>query len=761
MPLLMSYYNIFPVILQTIMHKDVHSDDIIKNRASNNMEYYFSPTLNTIDCAMLYTYVNTISMCDSKEQYLYLKFTRIIENMDNNHLNNEIKTSFLNMINKSQRAYYGFMKFANVYKHKSKTPLVTTSLCGDDLDEKKPNVISLLHEGNKYLFSIYELKNMLVKNLSNSSDFFPEPLATKNPYNNIEFLPSNLYNIYFHMIKNQMIIPPLIHGYYKSDLDLIEFEYENELTIREVSITNRLNSSHTSELYPDVIEMLEYHNDTLFKKLNIDGHFPRKKLVTIMKPYLGLFYGWKYSYLRSKRHKANKVLGDKLKAFINFNKDFGKKIDNDNNDIRFNDGHIDFYDDIQTVEYLRSPRTRRREAATFNSMVSRIRTNFEEQGIINNRSRRPTSLEGTSSNQTTNIIDEIENNSDYNADTDSTTSSSLGMPPLIAALDTPRIDTPDINNSLTDDSLDSQEGPSPIIVNNRPTLNVSLDNPFLAMLNNIEPISEEPPTPTYRVGISPDSPIRINNRMDYTTISNTHSNISPTLLNILTGITTSQGICRNCQATYVRGINEEPTDITYHYCINCAEDVIPSLDTHSNIYVRPSLNDANDRYTNSEITPPVLRRSIAAENLLDSYNIVREYSNNTVEDTIVEEELSNSSTLISHTQDEEPHLIVHTPTRLTFDDDDDEDEICTYDNDNVEYRNIDGHFNDLPHLTQRGIDIFLQPLGRNNYHRVPSPMSITTSVSDTEEIYRMGVDDMEDMEDMEDDDIEEDDLFDD
>ena len=762
---MVSYYNIFPFILQTLMHKDVHTDDIIVNKGFNEMEYNFSHSLNAIEHGMLYTYINSITMCESKRKYLYIKYNRIIENLDNVHLTTETKTIFLNMISHSQRAYYGFIRFANLYKNKSRRPIVTTSLCGDELDEKSPSVISLHHEGNKYLFSVYELKNMIVKNLSNSSDFFPEPLPTKNPYNNIELLPSDIYNIYFHMVWKHMIIPPIISGYYKAELDLLDFEFENEAIMREVSIKNRLYSSHISELYPDVTEMLEYYNDTRFKELYIDSAFPRNKLISIMKPYLGLFYDYKYSYLRSKRDRSNKILGDKLKAFINFNPDFGKKIENDNQDIHFNEGHINFYDNHQTALYLRSPRSRRRgETATFNSMVNRIRDDFEEQGIINNRRRtrrtsemRLTSFDSDGQSESNIIIDAIENNSEYDDDTDST-GSSLGMPDLIQDVDSTGMDTSDINNSLTDSSLNSIEEPMPLITHNQSTLEISRHNPFYSILNNQQlssrPNSEEMDSPTYRVNIPPNSPIRINNRMNYENVVNNH-NISPTLLNILTGIITTSGTCQNCEATFVRGPNEVPNDRTYYYCINCAEDVIPSVDNSSNIYIRPPVRDISPppislravNYNRNDISQPVLRRSSANEDLLNSFNVVREYSNNIGENTLTEEEVTNSSILISHTNDEEPQLIVHTPTRLTFEDDDDGD-ICNY---NEGLGSVDAQYQNLPRVTQRAFqEIFLQPLGGNNYDRVPSPMSIVADVSDQEEndYYT-------------DDDIEEDDLFDD
>ena len=401
-------------------------------------------------------------------------------------------------------------------------------------------------------------------------------------------------------------------------------------------------------------------------------------------------------------------------------------------------------------------------------MVNRIRDDFEEQGIINNR-RRPrrssvmhsTSFDSGGQSESNIIIDAIENNTDYDDDTDST-GSSLGMPDLIQDVDSTGMDTSDINNSLADSSLNSIEEPMPLITPNQSTLQISTHNPFYSILNNQRlpspSSSEEMDSPTYRVDIPPNSPIRINNQMDYENVVNNH-NISPTLLNILTGITTTNGTCRNCEATFVRGANEVPNDRTYYYCIKCAEDVLPSIDNSSNIYIRPPVRDIPTppillravNYNRNDISPPILRRSSANEDLLNSFSVVREYSNNIGENTLTEEEeVTNSSILISHTNDEDPQLIVHTPTRLTFEDEDEDEDgdICNY---NEAVRSVDAQYQNLPRVTPRAFqEIFLQPLGGNNYDRVPSPMSIVADVSDQEEndYYT-------------DDDIEEDDLFDD
>jgi hypothetical protein len=89
--------------------------------------------------------------------------------------------------------------------------------------------------------------------------------------------------------------------------------------------------------------------DKFGRMLHISSKFPREKLVTIMKPYLYLYFTTMYSLDKSKRTYAKRELDRKLKRFVMFNPNFGKR--KNLTSFRFsiindpNDHHVNYYED--------------------------------------------------------------------------------------------------------------------------------------------------------------------------------------------------------------------------------------------------------------------------------------------------------------------------------------------------------------------------------------------------------------------------------
>ena len=75
-------------------------------------------------------------------------------------------------------------------------PLVQINAALDQLVNDK-NEFCLFQENNKYLFTIQDLIKIIHNSIANTSNFFNNPLAIKNPYNNMLINKSTLYNIYF------------------------------------------------------------------------------------------------------------------------------------------------------------------------------------------------------------------------------------------------------------------------------------------------------------------------------------------------------------------------------------------------------------------------------------------------------------------------------------------------------------------------------------------------------------------------------------
>jgi hypothetical protein len=254
------------------------------------------------------------------------KFFYLNQVLDNIFFNEHLKGAFLLSFSKAQRVYFAFAKLANIYRYKKATIKMNVDLYMNELNPDKRNVISILQDGSKYLFLGSDLVKVINSSLLNSSHFFAEPLQPKNPFNNLPFNNTTLYNIYFHIKHNCEINPILFHLFFKANFDLDIFLYENESIIRDTAIKNYALYSPPSVLYHDLGLMLAV-NRRFTKKLFIHDEFPVDKLVDVFRPYFHLFYLHRYGvYGTEKRNESLIQLKTKLRAFVQYNPLFGRKI---------------------------------------------------------------------------------------------------------------------------------------------------------------------------------------------------------------------------------------------------------------------------------------------------------------------------------------------------------------------------------------------------------------------------------------------------
>jgi hypothetical protein len=326
--------------------------------------YWFAlpkSSMSSPEKILLYQYIiqldkEILLLPDKKDKNILAraKFSHLDKILSNIFLSQEQRDEILRIFSKCQRIYYAFSRVAYLYKYKKSKIVIDTDLDMNVLNEKERNVFCLFQSGNKTMFRIYDLIKIINRGLSNSPNFFPNPLAIKNPYNNIDFTHTELYNIYFFMINRGFIISPLFQQYYKANFDEELFTCDSECLIREVSIRNYIYTSHVNTLYPAVKAMF-YSYRGIMKHIRIHPAFPKDRLVTIMRPYLELYYLNAY-YIQGtmKYSQADRILKEKLRAFTKFNPNFGrKKITIQQNKIiqkvpfvktvLFDDNHISFY----------------------------------------------------------------------------------------------------------------------------------------------------------------------------------------------------------------------------------------------------------------------------------------------------------------------------------------------------------------------------------------------------------------------------------
>lgn len=251
------------------------------------------------------------------------KFNFLSSVRDNIFYDNSVKEMIYQIFYEVQKKYHVLNRLLYRYKYSRSHIAIDTDLSLSDI-KSSHTTMSILQNNQKYLFTLFDLKKIIDTSLSNSPYHFSHPLPIKNPYNNMPFEKSVLYNIYFFMKKSDFVIPTLFHLYFLSNFNLSKFQEENEVMIQKVHLKQYLHNLSAKETKAEIIYMLKQNKYT--KKIKIDVEFPTDKLIEIFKPYLELFYKQNYSIDLNTRIMAKNELYTKLKDFYNFNPLFGRKI---------------------------------------------------------------------------------------------------------------------------------------------------------------------------------------------------------------------------------------------------------------------------------------------------------------------------------------------------------------------------------------------------------------------------------------------------
>ena len=328
---------------------------IIKNivKTYNNIfsDNHKNDDIDGIQKIVFMAFINTNKTTNTKNKFAFFK-----ESLEGFLIKNTREDKFINIFCKIQKTYNILNKVLYNYKYKKAKIVVNTDMCLNELNINDTNVMCIFHNNSKYLFHINDLIKIINVSLSHSYMFFSDPKCIKNPYDNLPFHKSTLYNIYFFIKFNTYCYAELFFKFFRADFNLTLFKNNNECFLREYSIQNYVYMSPSNILMKEIKYMIERHNESYpNENITIDDDFPVEKLIRIMRPYLLLYFTSQYSYLTQSKVEAAYVLRKKLLVFRNFNPSFGRKkykiITNYDNNfnrqicgkiIEFDDKHIKF-----------------------------------------------------------------------------------------------------------------------------------------------------------------------------------------------------------------------------------------------------------------------------------------------------------------------------------------------------------------------------------------------------------------------------------
>ena len=239
------------------------------------------------------------------------------------------KNEFIEYFYKIQKIYWGFSKLLNSYKHKKAKIVSNTDMNLNEINICDKNIIPIYQEKNIYLFNINDLIKIINTSLTNAYHFISDPLPSKNPYNNIPFNKSTLYNIYFYIKFKTNNYCELITKFFESNFNITLFLKNNMYLLREYAINNYVKNSPKNIICNDIHRMINDYNKRIINKNNyllIHKEFPKDKLIQIFKPYLFLLFRSSFCLVPEIKEASYNYLIFKLNIFHKFNPKFGRKI---------------------------------------------------------------------------------------------------------------------------------------------------------------------------------------------------------------------------------------------------------------------------------------------------------------------------------------------------------------------------------------------------------------------------------------------------
>jgi hypothetical protein len=229
----------YSLIIQNIIKPEVNMENT--DELNYFLNLYFKNLLN-----------QTINV---KNKFLF--FTEAINNF---FIKKKYKNEFINYFCKIQKTYNNLNKFALFYKYKKAKIVVNTDMCLNNLTNGESDVICIMQNNSKYLFHIKDLIKIINVSLMNADTFFLDPTAIKNPYNNIPFNKSILYNIYFFIKYNTHHSCELLNKFFNVDFNLTIFRSENEYLLNDYIINNYVKNSTKKILVKEIRLMISEFN---------------------------------------------------------------------------------------------------------------------------------------------------------------------------------------------------------------------------------------------------------------------------------------------------------------------------------------------------------------------------------------------------------------------------------------------------------------------------------------------------------------------
>ena len=240
----------------------------------------------------------------------------------------QYKTYYIHYFSHCQKIYFNLIKFIHICKIKLSKPRNTYDLNENIINYN--NSLPIIHNKQLYLFSKNDIIKLFYNSLINSNyEFYNDPLRIKNPYTNIPFSITHLYNMFLYVKYNSHNINSIIQSFYNCNLNLNTFILKHDPDISILNITRFVNNGCEHSIYKFIKIIILYYNANTcipYKSppLSLYTNFPRKAYITVYKDYLKLYLCSKYISDKTRSSRYLILFNQKMSRFANNTPSFGR-----------------------------------------------------------------------------------------------------------------------------------------------------------------------------------------------------------------------------------------------------------------------------------------------------------------------------------------------------------------------------------------------------------------------------------------------------
>jgi len=257
------------------------------------------------------------------------KFELYKEILDAPFTRNDTKSIFEENFRKIQKIYFALIKFREIVKQKIYPKQITFDIKMAEIDPTSKHSIIICQNKKLYYFTICDILNMIEHNLTSGDFFFISPRFVKNPYNNMVFSKSTLYNIYFKYKFNTMYQNNTFDYFFECNFDITSIKNTHYSYLLKRNIKHYVDNLCQQELVIEIKKMIGCVNRLFTIKtnhININDKFPNTTLIQAFKPFYLHFMQVKYSLTYHEHFQKLSIFKANIINFIEYNPTFGRVI---------------------------------------------------------------------------------------------------------------------------------------------------------------------------------------------------------------------------------------------------------------------------------------------------------------------------------------------------------------------------------------------------------------------------------------------------